>query len=550
MEPKTIVAIEIASSKIKGAAGIIGSDGNLNVLAVEEISGLNNVRYGRVQNIREVSAAVNEIIRRLETSPNVRPRRVRALAVGLGGRSLSGTPAQASLKFPHECEITEKQVERLAFEATNDFVGDKNIEATVPRVFYVNNAAVRRPIGTFGESFRGEFVMISCGKETRQNLDRIKYESIDAGKVSYVIRPTAVADLVLTSDEKELGTALVDIGAETTTVAVYKDGTLASVCTIPMGARLITLDLMSGFNITEEAAEAMKIAFVNKGDAADPELVEAYVNARAGEIAANVLAQLNNAGYSGQTLTKIVLTGGGANIGAFASQLTAQSKIPTRVAELPRDIAFRVAGRNTADNIDIVALLFAGARKIEESCLSPVSAPATPTVSVFEDKPAEVVEEEVKEETPKTTYPAETNVTEIYNPVNPGRREVDEDDPNLCEDDPDDEVVEEKPKRGFSLFGRRNKNKPAETKEKEKEKETESRKPAEQPQRRAVEPVYNDPDGEDPFGDSEADPNDEMLEGDRTERASEAIDALRSKICKLFSPTNAEAEENDDSDDI
>ncbi len=46
-------------------------------------------------------------------------------------------------------------------------MGDKNIEATVPRIFYVNNAAVRRPVGTFGESFRGEFVMITCGKETR-----------------------------------------------------------------------------------------------------------------------------------------------------------------------------------------------------------------------------------------------------------------------------------------------------------------------------------------------------------------------------------------------
>lgn len=548
MEPKTIVAIEIASSKIKGAAGIIGSDGNLTVLDVEEIAGLNNVRYGRVQNIREVSAAVNEIIRRLETAPGVRPRRVRALAVGLGGRSLSGTPAQAALKFPRECEITEKQVERLAFEATNDFVGDKNIEATVPRVFYVNNAVVRRPIGTFGESFRGEFVMISCGKETRQNLDRIKYESIDAGKVSYVIRPTAVADLVLTADEKELGTALVDIGAETTTVAVYKDGTLASVCTIPMGARLITLDLMAGFNITEEAAEAMKISYVNKGDVADPELVEAYVNSRAGEIAANVLAQLNNAGYSGQTLTKIVLTGGGANIGAFASQLTAQSKIPTRIAELPRDIAFRVAGRNTAENIDIVALLYAGSRKIEENCLTPIAAPAPPTTSIFDEKPAETSTLTAeKEETEQPAHVVETNVTEIYNPVTPGRREIDEDDPNLCADDPDEEVEEEKPRRGFPFFGRRNKNKQAETKKKEPKAQ------AEQPQRRAVEPVYNDPDGEDPFGDSEEDPEEETFEEDRntsTERASETIDALRSKICKLFSPTGVEAEENDESDDI
>lgn len=547
MEPKTIVAIEIASSKIKGAAGIIGPDGNLNVLAVEEIAGLNNVRYGRVQNIREVSAAVNEIIRRLETSPNVRPRRVRALAVGLGGRSLSGTPAQAALKFPRECEITEKQVDRLAFEATNDFVGDKNIEATVPRMFYVNNAAVRRPVGTFGESFRGEFVMISCGKETRQNLDRIKYESIDAGKVSYVIRPTAVADLVLSADEKELGTALVDIGAETTTVTVYKDGTLASVCTIPMGARLITLDLMAGFNITEEAAESIKIAYVNKGDVADPELVEAYVNSRAGEIAANVLAQLNNAGYSGQTLTKIVLTGGGSNIGAFASQLTAQSKIPTRLAELPRDIAFRIAGRNTSDNIDIVALLYAGARKIEESCLSPVASPAAPKVSIFEDKPADKDEEAEEEaEQPVPTYPAESNVTEIYNPVVSGRREIDEDDPSLCDDDPDEEPEEEKPKRGFSFFGRRNKNKAqAESKS--------APAPAEQPQRRAAQPVYKDPEGEDPFGDSEESYEDDAFEEDSntgTERASETIEALRTKICKLFSPTNAEAEENDDPDEI
>ena len=259
MEPKTIVAIEIASSKIKGAAGNVGPDGRITVLAVEEIAGLNNVRYGRVQNIREVSAAVNEIIRRLENAPGIKPRKVRALAVSLGGRSLSGAPAQAAQKFPKECEITERQVERLAFEATHDFMGDKNIEATVPRIFYVNNAAVRRPVGTFGESFRGEFVMITCGKETRQNLDRIKYDTIDPGKVTYIIRPTAVADLVLTPDEKELGTALVDIGAETTTVAVYKEGTLAFVCTIPMGARLITFDLTSGFNITEEAAEAMKM---------------------------------------------------------------------------------------------------------------------------------------------------------------------------------------------------------------------------------------------------------------------------------------------------
>ncbi len=543
MEPKTIVAIEIASSKIKGAAGSVGPDGRITVLAVEEIAGLNNVRYGRVQNIREVSAAVNEIIRRLENAPGVKPRKVRALAVALGGRSLSGAPAQAAQKFPKECEITERQVERLAFEATHDFMGDKNIEATVPRIFYVNNAAVRRPVGTFGESFRGEFVMITCGKETRQNLDRIKYDTIDPAKVTYIIRPTAVADLVLTPDEKELGTALVDIGAETTTVAVYKEGTLAFVCTIPMGARLITYDLTTGFNITEEAAEAMKIAFAAKAEIADAELVTAYVNSRAGEIAANVLAQLNAAGYNAQTLTKIVLTGGGANIAAFGNQLMAQGKLPTRVADMPRDIAFRVAGRNSADNIDIIALLVAGARKIEDSCLSPLAPPAPP-VTVFED-PAEEDEVPVAEtgttETPQQRQEQrqEQRQTEIYTPAQGTgrRRNIDEDDPDLYNDDPDVDAQPEtaKSRYGFPFFGRR-KNK--------------GHADLEQHHRRPEQPVYTDPDDEDPFGASEVEPE-EPYEGgsSSTERAGAAINNLRDKICKLFQPQSVEEEEDADADE-
>ena len=66
MEARTVVAIEIASSKIKGGIASVDSDGRVTVLAIEEIQGTNNVRYGRVQNIREVEGMVNEIIRKLQ----------------------------------------------------------------------------------------------------------------------------------------------------------------------------------------------------------------------------------------------------------------------------------------------------------------------------------------------------------------------------------------------------------------------------------------------------------------------------------------------------
>ena len=208
MEPKTIVAIEIASSKIKGGVATVGPDG-LTVLAIEELPGIGNVRYGRVQNIREVSGMVNEIIRKLEKAPTVSPRAVRAAVVSLGGRSLTATPAKSGLKFPSECEITENHIARLEYEASQNIMLDKTIVKTVPRTFYVNRTVMPK--------------------------------KIDHDNVKTVLRPTAVGDLVLSSDERKLGCALVDFGAETTTVAVYKDGTLAFLSVIPMGSRLITL---------------------------------------------------------------------------------------------------------------------------------------------------------------------------------------------------------------------------------------------------------------------------------------------------------------------
>lgn len=536
MEPKITVVVEIASSKIKGAVGQIGPDGRLAILAVEELPGLNNVRYGRVQNIREVSAAVNEIIRRLENSPGVKPRSIRALAVSIGGRSLTGTPAQASLKLPHECEITDKQVERLICEATHDFVGDRHIEATVPRVFYVNNGVVRNPVGTFGESFRGEFVMITCGKETRQNLDRLKFDTVDADKIIYVIRPTAVADIVLLPEEKELGAAVVDLGAETTTVAVYKEGSLAFLCTVPMGSRLITLDLTMGLNMTEEAAEALKIAFSNGTAAVDTDLAEGYVNSRAGEIVANVLAQLNAAGFMPGGLSKVVLTGGGAHTPAFANQFAAQGKIAVRTAEMPRDITFRVPGRNNADNIDIVALLWAASRRFDESCLSPERAveevAATPLFQPAETHAAQTVvdepEDEPEPEEPVVDYhatvPGRRPTAEYY----PSRTVPDESDPDLLSDD-DGEATPKK--RG--LFDRFRRNK------------TSQRNVAPMP-----EPEYDDeeeyqPDPDDPFGnpDDGPDTEEEFGETQGSPNIQNMINAIHNGFVKIFSAPSVEEED-------
>lgn len=480
MEPKTVVAIEIASSKVKGAVGTVNADGQLTVLAVEEIAGINNVRYGRVQNIREVSNVVNEIVLRLESSPNVYPRKIEAMSVSLGGRSLSAAMVTAVTRFMHDCEISESHLQALKEEAKLDYTGDKSVEAILPRAFYVDNALTPKPVGTFAETFKGDFMIITCGKETRQSLNRLKYDPVE--KVVYELRHTAIADLVLSRDEKALGCALVDFGAETTTVSVYKDGTLAFLCTIPMGSRLITFDLMSGMGITEETAESYKLSLGSfaentNGDNAKTEEISNYVHARAGEIAANIAHQLEQSGYAGGTLTSIVLTGGGAKLPGFAELLEAHcNKVSVRIASMPASVSFMAAGLNSDDNIDVVALLATGARRQNWDCLSRVAVPAT-------DDSETTAETEAAQSTAATTAATSSASTETaadltwetepviieekpitFKPKNDSADDDDDDD-KVLEDDPDDVddgTKQPKRKKSFSNLFRRNGHRPEE----------------------------------------------------------------------------------------
>ena len=410
MEPKTVVALEIASSKIKGAVGSIESDGRLTVLAVEETPAINNVRYGRVQNIREVSDALADIIGRLEASRNVTPAKISGAIVAVGGRSVMGAPTTASLRFQRECEITDSLVQRLIFEATRDYVGERSIIDTLPRMFYVNNTAVKKAVGNFAETLRGDFTMVTCGKETRQNLERLKFGKIEPDHIHYRLRATAIADFVLSSDEKQVGCMLVATLGD-------KHGT--------------------GVNAVE---------------------IDGYVRARAGEIAANILNQLTVSGMA-DNISKIVLTGGGAKLPEFATVLSNQAKLPVRVADMSGDVVFRTPGRNNSDNIDIVALLWAARTFPAEECLSLpstgeneniiTSGTTTAEKTVAGAVAAAAVAETVREV--EVTDAEESLFEETHEDM-----PEDYDEEDILSDDPDDPEDDEsqEPRRRFGLFSR------------------------------------------------------------------------------------------------
>lgn len=446
MQARSIVAIEIASSKVKGAVAIQSGSGSFEVLSVVTVPVLDSVRHGRVKNIREVSAAVNELIHRLEADPKVAPRRIENVVVAKGGRSLEGDIVSASMAFSRELEISEKTIDRLKSEATKDFIGNKLIVDVIPRMFWVNNMLVRPVVGTIGTNIRGEFMLITCGKETKANLEHIKYDSIRAGSVSYVIRPIALADFILSNDQKQIGCALVDFGAETCTVSVYKNGVLSFLSTLPMGSRLITKDLVNGLRLTETAAEDFKLRLGNlqNTDSDDPNAREInnYVRARAGEIAANIVAQIERAGLAPAQLgAGIVLTGGGASLPGFDSLLAGQSKMKVSLATIPATVSFANSKDDVPANIDVLSIINYALRTSDTEGLSPVpAAPAHPE----EDDVESLFNIDDQVQTPADTrqQPIEDmSLPERPHTLHGGRRyhsPMDEDDPDLLLDDDDD----------------------------------------------------------------------------------------------------------------
>ena len=95
----------------------------------------------------------------------------------------------------------------------------------------------------------------------------------------YIVRPLAEAALVLTDDERRLGCMFVDFGAETTTVAIFKNDAPAYLVTLPMGSRNITIDLTS-LNYIEERAEEIKRISGNAMPAEGPRRPEMCIRDR------------------------------------------------------------------------------------------------------------------------------------------------------------------------------------------------------------------------------------------------------------------------------
>jgi cell division protein FtsA len=320
-----IVAIELGSSKITGIAGKKNLDGSIQVLACVKEDSSSCIRKGVVYNIDKTAQCLTNIINRLEKQLKTG---ITQVYVGVGGQSIRSIRNLIAKDLPNGTQVTQDMVIELMDENRNMKYPDQQIIDAAAQEYRVDSQFQLDPVGIQCNRIEGNFLNILQRKSFYANLNKC-FETAGINIAEFYLAPLALADSVLTEAERRSGCALVDLGADTTTVSVYSKNILRHLAVIPLGANNITKDIAS-LQMEESDAEKMKLkyasAFTENNDIDNNmkysidqdrqvemrKFIE-IVEGRLEEIIANVWCQVPEE-FCDKLLGGIILTGGGANL--------------------------------------------------------------------------------------------------------------------------------------------------------------------------------------------------------------------------------------------
>ena len=320
-----IVAIELGSSKLTAIAGQKMPDGSISVLAIAQEDSSSFIRKGVVYNIDKTAQSLTNVVKRLEGNLKTR---VTQVFVGVGGQSIRSVKNTITKDLPESAKVTQQMVAELMDANWSLDYPDQKILDVSELEYKVDTQYQMDPVGIRATRLEGNFLNILERKSFFQNLNRC-FETANISVADMYLAPLALANAVLTEAERRSGCALVDIGADTTTVSVFWKNVLRHLVVIPLGSNNVTKDIAS-LQMEESEAENMKLkyasAYTDNNDI-DPTLkysidherqVESrkfieIVEGRMEEIIENVRYQIPDE-YYGKLLGGIILTGGGANM--------------------------------------------------------------------------------------------------------------------------------------------------------------------------------------------------------------------------------------------
>ena len=333
MNPERLVGgLDIGSSRttaiIAEVVGELPRHPGIKVLGVGQAR-TTGLRRGIVADIEEATQSIKKALTDAERMSGVR---VDHLYTGIAGEHMEAMISKGIVVVSGD-EISRPDIDRVnAVARTRDIPQDRELLHAIPQEYTVDRQeGIREPVGMVGTRLETEMYLVTIGSSPASNLRRA-VERAGYKVQELVLEPLASALAVLTEEEKELGVALIEMGAGSTDVAVFHEGKIRHLASITYGGANVTNDIVHGLGLTQADAERVKerhgcayepmvdrtetIALPSMAVQGDRmisrDLLAHIIHQRMDEIYDLVLRDIQGSGYLGKLASGIVLTGGAA----------------------------------------------------------------------------------------------------------------------------------------------------------------------------------------------------------------------------------------------
>lgn len=322
-----VTGLDLGTENVRAVTATVSNDGKLTVIGYNEGKSA-GMRKGVPANLAGPAGAIDKMLGEVERMSG---REVRSAYVSVNGSQLLSTKTEGMIAVGTvDHEITDDDLARVEDVAvTGRIPANRDVLDVVPLEYALDGQrGIKDPIGMAGARLEMRACVISA---LTPNCENLKRTTASADVVAERLIPSAVAaaKAVLSERQKENGVAVIDMGAATTSVAVYEEGDLQYVGVVPAGSNNVTNDLAIVLAIDPEMAEEIKQRFVT-GDfdsdksavikvgkeekVFDRKEVDEVVKARLDEIFGEIRKKLKAAKYDQRLPEGIVLTGGGAKM--------------------------------------------------------------------------------------------------------------------------------------------------------------------------------------------------------------------------------------------
>lgn len=338
---KIFVGIDVGTYKIVTVIAKV-TENVVNVLGVSEVKS-QGIRKGQVVDIEEAVGGINAA---LESAERMAGYSASHIIASLGGNQIESQNSRGvvAVSTP-QGEISPEDLRRVIEAAKAVSIpSTRDIIHVLPRNYIVDGQeGIKDPVSMSGVRLEVDTHIITGNGVTVRNLEKA-FSEVGVDVDDFVFSGYASSLAVLSDTEKELGVVLVDLGAGTTDISVYTEGSVSYSSVLAIGARHVTNDLAIGLRISLESAEKIKLflsqhtgkrAGSEEGDGKEARntdeidlthlglteeihkvsrktLVEGIIRPRLSEICTMIGMEIKKSGFGGQTPAGIVLTGGGA----------------------------------------------------------------------------------------------------------------------------------------------------------------------------------------------------------------------------------------------